>query len=311
MTSYVIYHKSDFDGIFCRETAKRYLVDPILIGWEYGEPVPEIPSDAPLYILDLSVESLMNHPKLTWIDHHKSAIEKYPSSIVGYRIDGVAACRLAWQWFSMLKMTPNPEEIGLPDKEHYIDRKVVEPLAVRLAGEYDIWDKRDPNAELFQHGLRSRDITHDWPLLLSLNQKLSIREVEDLISVGHQGMMNPDGTVDNPTVLGLLAAGKSIQYVKTKENESIIKSLGFTLKWEGLTFLACNAAQYNSLLFHAGLKEEHDACFGFKWTGKDWSVSLYHAPGKEHHDLSTIAVKYGGGGHRGACGFRTNKLPFL
>jgi nanoRNase/pAp phosphatase (c-di-AMP/oligoRNAs hydrolase) len=26
--------------------------------------------------------------------------------------------------------------------------------------------------------------------------------------------------------------------------------------------------------------------------------------GKEHHDLSQIAVRYGGGGHKGACGFR-------
>jgi nanoRNase/pAp phosphatase (c-di-AMP/oligoRNAs hydrolase) len=45
--------------------------------------------------------------------------------------------------------------------------------------------------------------------------------------------------------------------------------------------------------------------------GKQWRVSLYHAPSKEHHDLSKIAVKYGGGGHRGACGFKTDKLPFL
>lgn len=45
--------------------------------------------------------------------------------------------------------------------------------------------------------------------------------------------------------------------------------------------------------------------------GRKWDVSLYHADGKEQHDLSLIAVKYGGGGHRGACGFRSDKLPFL
>jgi len=66
-----------------------------------------------------------------------------------------------------------------------------------------------------------------------------------------------------------------------------------------------------SIKVAAGLTPEHDACFGFNWTGKEWNVSLYHAPGKEHHDLSLIAVKHGGGGHRGACGFKTNKLPFL
>jgi len=41
----------------------------------------------------------MERPGLVWIDHHKSAIEKYGATTPGYRIDGVAACRLAWQWF--------------------------------------------------------------------------------------------------------------------------------------------------------------------------------------------------------------------
>lgn len=307
----VIYHKSDFDGIFCREIAKKFLPDAELIGWEYGEPEPEVSSYRLLYILDLSVPGLMNHNSLIWIDHHKSAIDKYPASIPGYRIDGVAACRLAYQWFSILKMTPNPEEIGLPDKEHFVERKVVEPLAVRLAGEYDIWDKRDPDAELFQHGLRSRDLRNDWPLLLVPDRKASIEEIERLIDVGHRNLLRPDGTNPNPIVLGLLENGRVLQYAKTQENAGIIKAIGFNVEWEGLKFLACNHAQFNSHLFTAGIKPEHDALLGFKWTGRDWSCSLYHAPGKEHHDLSIIAVRHGGGGHKGACGFRINKLPFL
>jgi hypothetical protein len=306
-----IYHKSDFDGIFCREIARKFIPDATLIGWEYGEPTPDVSDCGQLYILDLSVPDLMGDPRLIWIDHHKSAIETHRPTIPGYRIDGVAACRLAYQWFATLKMTPNPEEIGLPSKEDFVERRVVEPYAVRLAGEYDIWDRRDPDAELFQHGLRSRDLSNDWRLLLMIDSKASIDEIAALIDVGHTNLLRPDGTNPNPAVLGLLEAGKGIQYARTHDNESIIKELGFTLKWEGLTFLACNAARYNSLLFTSGLKPEHDACFGFKWTGTKWSVSLYHAPGKEHHDLSVIAVKYGGGGHRGACGFTTYKLPFL
>lgn len=113
------------------------------------------------------------------------------------------------------------------------------------------------------------------------------------------------------TVEALLEAGTVLQYAKTKENESIARNLGFTIDFEGLTFLAINAARYNSHLFTAGLKPEHDACFGFNFDGKQWRVSLYHAPGKEHHDLSVIAVKHGGGGHRGACGFKAATLPFL
>lgn len=300
----VIYHRADWDGLFCRAIAEKFLTsDTIFIGWDYGDPTPgksEINGTEDLYMLDISVADLMDHPRLVWIDHHKTAIEKFDAAIHGYRIDGVAACRLAWQYFTCEHGPHNPHchpaDYRLPEKQAYIDRAVSEPLAVQLAGEYDIWDKRDPRAELFQHGLRSQELTENlWDLLL-VPQEPAVDGNKDV------------GTI---AVESLLERGEALQYFQAHQNESVINELGFTFEWEGLTWLACNHARYNSFLFTAGIKPEHDACFGFKWTGKDWSVSLYHAPGKEHHDLSLIAVKNGGGGHRGACGFRTSSLPFL
>lgn len=100
MKTVVIYHKADFDGIFCREIAKKFIPEAELIGWDYGEPEPVVSPEDTLYILDLSVPGLMQHPNLIWIDHHKSAIDRYGEShkkIDGYRIDGVAACRLTWR----------------------------------------------------------------------------------------------------------------------------------------------------------------------------------------------------------------------
>lgn len=292
MKTTVIYHSADFDGIFCREIAKKFLPNAELIGWNHGDPLIPMPTEGLVYILDLSPDCIALTPgdetvpyydRMIWIDHHKSSIEKFSTTISGYRIDGVAACRLAWQWFQF-----NPDNFPRFDKQSFVERKVVEPWAVRLVGEYDIWDKRDPNAELFQHGLRSEELySVTWDALLS------------------------DDMEDEATVIRLLNQGRALQFARTKENESIIKEIGFTIQWEGLTFLCCNAARYNSHLFAAGLTSTHDACFGFKWTGKTWSVSLYHAPGKEHLDLSIIATKYGGGGHRGACGFQTKQLPFL
>lgn len=292
----VIYHRADFDGIFCREIAKKFLGEAAeYIGWDYGDPIPVVEPTDKLMMLDISVDGLMDHPFIVWIDHHKSAIDKFQKTLRGYRIDGVAACRLIWQWF----LKEHRDSLGmiwlLPDKTQFADRMVEEPYAVQLAGEYDIWDKRNPDAELFQHGLKSRELTsHIW-------QKLLDDSVEETFQVQISHIM----------VQSLLEGGRSIQFAKSQENESIIKAAGFTIQFEGLTFLACNHARYNSFLFTAGLKPEHDACFGFCWRGGKWVVSLYHAPGKEHHDLSLLAVKYGGGGHKGACGFLTDKLPFL
>jgi uncharacterized protein len=297
MKTVVIYHRADFDCIFCREIAKKFLPHAELIGWDYGDPVPTpevVSSDDELYMLDISIDGLMGHPKLTWIDHHKSAIEKFTSQLAptakAYTIDGVAACRLAWHYFVCQKGGWNTYEV-LASKKDFVDRTVYEPWAVRLAGEYDIWDKRDTDAELFQHGLRSRELTSkDWQFMW---------------------LPKRDTQYEFDLVRDLLNNGKVLQYARTQENESIIKAAGFTIEFEGLKFLACNHARYNSHLFAAGLKPEHDGCFGFCWRDCQWVVSLYHAPGKEHHDLSQIAVKYGGGGHRGACGFRTKNLPFI
>lgn len=55
----------------------------------------------------------------------------------------------------------------------------------------------------------------------------------------------------------------------------------------------------------------HDALLAFYWTGKHFSVSMYHAAHRKELDLSQIAVRFGGGGHRGACGFRSKSLPFI
>lgn len=299
----VIYHKSDFDGIFCREIARKFLgeVGVEYIGWQYGESAPSVASDQHLYILDLSVDQLMSHPLLTWIDHHKTAIDTYIHPINGYRIDGVAACRLTWQWFINQEHKLENDDaslwLPLPTKEDYINRTVHEPLAVNLAGEYDIWDKRNPDADLFQHGLRSQELSRlDWMFLLTKQFQ-------------HSDGVNDPGTI---LVHKLLSQGKAIHYAKTQENVLIVGNNGFTRQWEGLCFLCCNAGTYNSHLFTAGIKPEHDGLLGF-CLRKDgtWSVSLYGVPGKPDVDLSSIAKKYGGGGHKQACGFETNDLHFL
>lgn len=339
MKTTVIHHSADYDGIFCREIARKFCPpDTEFIGWDYGDAKLEFPKEGQVYVLDLSPDCFWESPlraefigRLIWIDHHKSAIEKYdgtgwvhepegkdsfgvfykefwrkghetrttaPSpAIAGYRIDGVAACRLAWQWFQMhahwdvREMHP---PYDLPSKENYVDRDVLEPLSVRLAGEYDIWDKRDPRAETFQFGLRSCELPENlWELLLVLPDE--------------QDGKKDVGTV---SVEALLEAGALLQRYQREQDASVVKR-GFEVEFDGKKFLALNTARCNSLTFEAAAQPHHDGLMGFYWDGAQFRVSLYHSPHHKEHDLSEIAVKFGGGGHRGACGFRATKLPFL
>jgi nanoRNase/pAp phosphatase (c-di-AMP/oligoRNAs hydrolase) len=44
----------------------------------------------------------------------------------------------------------------------------------------------------------------------------------------------------------------------------------------------------------------------FSFDGDEWIISLY----SRNIDVSEIAKKYGGGGHKGAAGFHCKDLPF-
>jgi oligoribonuclease NrnB/cAMP/cGMP phosphodiesterase (DHH superfamily) len=302
MKNTVIYHSADYDGIFCREIARRFLPNAELIGWNHGDSKIPMPAEGTVYILDLSPDCLCDNPyiegtvwnQIIWIDHHKTSIEKWTGSIPGYRIDGVAACRLAWQWFTNAVNRPCTCEVPhseghydyclkmrYPTKEEYTHRKVSEPLAVRLAGEYDIWDKRDPDAEVLQYALRATEVNFSSLLVA--------------------------GNID-----ALLMQGSVAQRYAQNVDASICQSRTWVMPWEGLNFLCLNSARFNSLVFAAKDVPEtgHDALMGFCFNGKVWTVSLYHAKHRTDLDLSEIAKKYGGGGHRGACGFTCATLPF-
>jgi len=274
MKTTIIHHSADFDGIFCREIAHKFLPDAEIIGWDFKDPKIPFP-DGHVYVLDLSpdcfIESSYNpdtlKERLIWIDHHKSSIEKWPSDLAGYRIDGVAACRLAWQWFTVIE-NHKDEDLAenwrkLPLKGEFTCRTIDEPLAVRLAGEYDIWDKRDSRAELFQHGLRSRDLgPNTWDILLS-------------------GPTVPEGEKQGLAEIyvdTLLNAGEAIQYAKTQENADIITNFGFTI--------GCGNVSAENVL-----PVPPYPCMARRICGTSVSLSRVIDPGGEYSDIVFVKLR--------------------
>ena len=302
MKTTVIYHSADYDGIFCREIARKFIPDANLIGWHFGDKPLKIP-DGPIYVLDLPLDEPFGFkykagdkngpqhpPGLVWIDHHKSSIESHPKSIPGYRIDGVAACRLAWQYLIRVFNGQKDGKMVLPEKEDYLARHVSEPLAVRLAGEYEVWDHRGDGDVEFQFGLDANSSLHLQTLLTQ------DAEIEGDVIAGH-----------------LVDEGGAAMRCYAKRDADTMRSRSFIVEFEGLKFLAITTARCNSLTFTAkDIRETgHDALMGFYYNGSKWIVSLYHAKHRTDLDLSKIAVKFGGGGHRGACGFQAEKLAFI
>lgn len=108
MKTLIIYHSADFDGTLSRDVCIYWLRrskrehEVTTFGWNYGDPVPVIGNWDLVYLVDISIPELLvdaNRDRIVWIDHHKTAIDRHGDEWMGIRIDGVAACRLCYQWF--------------------------------------------------------------------------------------------------------------------------------------------------------------------------------------------------------------------
>jgi hypothetical protein len=308
MKTCILHHDADFDGILSNEVCRYFLPGAESFGWDYGRTLPkaDFASYESIYIVDLSNDELQGRAdlrdRIIWIDHHKSAIEKWAGTpFNGYCIDGVAACRLCWQWFS--GEPPNFANRGgdqrtMPSKEDYVERRVIEPLLLRMAGEYDIWDARPiiDGEEAVPGMSRSK---------LALQSGLRQLNVEEFQILIRDCFTDPKSEVANHLRF-VLDIGKRALEAKEKGDAGIVTKFSHDVLFEGLTFLCCNSASFNSQFFAAAIKPHHDALMGWRYDGQQGrcTASLYHAPGKEYHDLSKFAVARGGGGHKGACGFQ-------
>lgn len=294
----VIYHRADFDGLFSGAVCLHWLKfqghTARLTGWDFGDPliVPDFDAEK-VFVVDLP-PSCVGDPfplnaNMVWIDHHKSSIDKEGDVLPGYRIDGVAACRLAWQWFAA---EYDSIHAYLAHKQEYADRQVKEPLALTLAGEYDVWDKRDPRGEQFQFGL-----TADGPWTPERLDGEFLGCFTDGTAHYSMGDMAAEKAAEN---------GASAMKWQQAYARDVCENRGYSVNWEGQTFWCLASVHARNSMWFANdvIPAPIDAllCYRIEGDGQV-KVSLYHRPGREDLDLSDLAVKHGGGGHRGACGF--------
>lgn len=276
-----IYHSRDLDGFTSGAIVKRAYPDAKLIGFDYGQnlPIEEIPEGEPIIMIDVSLPmgdmlQLAAHSKskLTWIDHHISAINDYknfigntPGFLIAVLKDGVAACELGWEY-----LFPN-ENI---------------PAAVTLLGKYDTWRNHDQGEwnEMilpFQYGMQ----------LICNSPKTFPYYVFD----GYPGIMD------------VIKNGKTIIAYQNTQNELLCKRAAFECNFENYKVICLNMGGASSQAFQSVYDEsKHDIMMPFFFNGKKWIYSLYTT--KEDIDCSFIAKKMGGGGHKKAAGFESEEF---
>jgi hypothetical protein len=313
----ILYHKADWDGIASGLVIKWFLErDGVsrehihLFPMDYGDPLPDLAErEDPLlkwplswreafgriFIVDLNCPALMDETglrdRIIWLDHHRSSIEQYEGcGFMGARVDGVSACRLAWQW-GVRTYVAREEDIQtpFPDLARFKEgTTILEPPIIRLLGEWDVWDHHDPRAMELQYGLGT---------MTPEQARAFIWRQLDLNFETIQAMQ--------PDFIARLREGRIAQRYMENRDRELAAQLCHTVEWQGLKFCCRQTDRNSSMAFAGAVKPEHDALMAWhlKPNG-EVTVSLYRVPDKPDVDILGIAVARGGGGHPGACRFR-------
>ncbi len=299
MKAAVLFHRADLDGVLSGVIANFYLslrfetVD--LFGCDYYDKLywEDYAHYDQVYVIDFSNDDLFNSPianKIIWIDHHISAIEKYrPLKLNQFCIDGVAACRLALQFFTNINYS-------FLTRDDFFHRSIVEPLFVALAGEYDIWDLTSPAARPLNFGIADISIRNIEFIFKSTKSILTNSEPKntDESRLEELDEAKQIGGWESKLLSKAITKGYGvIDYINSTSSRVFVNNIII----DGMKGRVFNTSIFSSLI-HT-LQDYED--FIMVWAhlhGTTVKVCFY----SDKIDCYKIAQKYGGGGHRGAAG---------
>ncbi len=271
-----IYHSRDLDGYTSGAIIKRKYPDATMIGWDYGQPIPNVKNQDLVIMADISFPmsnmyqlSKNNNMNLIWIDHHISAINDYITFIDEYSAildsngtflkdsnlkTNKSACELCWEFF-------------FPDDNM--------PLAINYLGIYDTWREKgterwSSEIEPFQYGMR---VLCDSPETFP------------------NEIFNDDQEFNRITI----QKGLTILDFMNKYNEEQCK-YAFESTVFGKKAICLNTTGLGSSVFHSKWDPDiYDIMIVFKFDGNKWKFSIYTE--KPDIDVSTPGVR---GDHHGA-----------
>lgn len=288
------FHHNDADGWFAAMWVFRLLKEVsendkyISINYNDKFPLDSIEKNETVYIVDFSipVEDMTELLKITknvvWIDHHKTAIEKYADfheDIKGIRCDGISGCELTWLY---LKVYTDGGEAKDPCEVDFRESLELCPMHTRYIGDRDVWAyKFGEDTSYFHSGY----------------QAIEIHDVKSL----SEEMIDADYKISR-----IIENGKVIESFKKQQRKHVVDNYAYETWFGGFKCLVCNGTDKTSELFGDRFND-YDICAVYNFDGSSYINSLY----SKKVDVGLIAKGLGGGGHKGAAGFVTKVNPFI
>lgn len=266
-----IYHIADHDGKGSGAVVKSVYPEIKLLGLNHDMEIPydEIERHEMVVVCDFALPvdymfELSKRKDFTWIDHHASVIEEYEKAL-----------KAGTEPIKGLRRT-GTAAIELSWEYYYPGRPV--PLGISLLAKHDIFDLSDPRVQPFEYAMQSLGQNRpDDPVWTELFA----------------------GRLDTEKMIG---EGERILAWINARNYHLVRSMAFETEIDGLKCICANMPQGRSSFFDTldGIKD-YDVMINFYMNKKRrWNLSFYSA--KKEVDVSKIAARFGGGGHKGAAG---------
>ena len=284
-----VHHSADLDGLMSgaiiKYWANKQKKDLTLIGWDYGQKIPDNILEYDFVIMsDISfpkdtMKKLKEHYKdnFLWYDHH----ERTYTEMSDLKIGGNQTKDLSAQEITFNELLGD-------------DFKM--PNIVLNLGLYDSFRHfgTDMETKIFKHQLGARLLLKDFNgVYTSFVYALNDKKYDDELNA------------------------KMIEYgdVLYKQSEldanDVLNRLGYEKEIKGKKFFVYNKDRLNIFNF---LKENQIKELNEKYHGvcswqyypdiNKFKASLY----SQTNDMSIIAKEFGGGGHAGASGFQTDDV---
>lgn len=308
MKTVCVYHRVDLDGWMSAAIIKYWYKcqpDEIVemykkidgeysfdfLGYDYGDPIPNLSGYDRLIMCDISFpnENMLELANIfgnnfLWIDHHQPKINEVNEYLVENKaldIDGLtttenkpkyAACELTWQFVFPYKSIPE---------------------IVRRIGRYDCFGHKGTDEEQmileFQYGARSYISNYEEAYEYLVNTMFNKDNIKLIQSSGNH-------------IYQYLCINAKLSY-----DNGFSVFFGHYNSYHNLRFICFNKERFNPINFGIDYhKDGYDGAACFYYDGFDWKFSLYNDD--ETVDVSLIAKSFGGGGHKGAAGFRIKNI---
>lgn len=207
-----------------------------------------------------------------WLDHHRTALEALREFeyVKGIRTTDVSGALLTWEYC-------------FPDTPA--------PTAIKLVSDYDCWKHTTSDSMDFMYGIKAYDTAPEskiWSTLLST------------------GSLHEEAAAAK--LLGeIIQNGGAIRKAFNSAAVDAIMSNGFYATIDGHACAVVNHGRGPDTFAKASIQVQKAEILSCYWhDGDKFTVSLY----SETVDVSEIAKRHGGGGHKGAAGFTCETLPF-